>query len=100
MGAEPVKRRVRSILAAVDSLLRNRDERTDGDLLRAFLDVKSEDAFALLVRRHGPMVSGVCRRILGHADDADDAVQATFLVLATKVKSLRSYGALGDWLHG
>src|SRR5882672_290339 len=92
--------RAHSVLAAVEVLLRNRDERTDGDLLRDFLDLKTEVAFATLVRRHGPMVLGVCRRILGNADDADDAVQATFLVLATKANSLKTRSTLGDWLHG
>jgi RNA polymerase sigma factor (sigma-70 family) len=87
-------------LAAVEVLLRNRDDRTDGDLLRDFLESKSEGAFAVIVRRHGPMVWGVCQRILGNADDADDAVQATFLVLATKANSLKARPALGDWLHG
>ena len=80
-------------------LIRNRDERTDGILLRRFLETKTEAA-SRLVRRHGPMVLGVCQRILGNADDADDAAQATFLVLATKANSLKSRSALGDWLHG
>jgi hypothetical protein len=79
--------RASSVLAAVEVLIRT--ERTDGDLLREFLDTKTEAAFAALVRLHGPMVSGVCRRILGHADDADDAAQATFLVLATKANGDR-----------
>ena len=92
-------RQARSVFAAVEILLRHRDDRSDGVLLREFLDLKSEAAFAMLVRRHGPMVLGVCRRILGNDADADDAAQATFLVLATKAHSLKSRTTLGDWLH-
>jgi hypothetical protein len=91
-------RRTHLVLAA-ETLLRDHEQRTDCDLVRDFLKTKSQDAFASLVRRHGPMVSGVCRRILGNADDADDALQATFLVLAMKVSSLASRPTLGDWLH-
>ncbi len=93
-------RRITSVLAAVEVMLRKGDGRTDGELLREFLDTKTESAFAALVWRHGPMVLGVCRRILGQDDDADDAFQATFLVLATKANSLAGRATLGDWLHG
>jgi RNA polymerase sigma factor (sigma-70 family) len=74
--------------------------KTDGQLLKQFLACRDEAAFAALVRRHGPMVLGVCRRVLGNATDADDAFQATFIVLVRKAGSLTSRSFLGDWLHG
>lgn len=73
---------------------------TDGQLLRSFLHQRNEAAFEALVRRHGPMVRGVCRRILRNAHDADDAFQAAFLVLLRKASALELREVLGDWLHG
>jgi RNA polymerase sigma factor (sigma-70 family) len=73
---------------------------TDGQLLRQFASGRDGSAFAALVRRHGPMVLGVCRRVLGHAQDAEDAFQATFLVLARKARSLADPEAVGPWLYG
>jgi RNA polymerase sigma factor (sigma-70 family) len=83
------------------AMLRHEAEgRTDGQLLEAFLTRREEAAFAMLVRRHGPMVFGVCRRILGHREDAEDAFQATFLVLLRKGDSIRPRQAVGPWLYG
>jgi RNA polymerase sigma factor (sigma-70 family) len=71
----------------------------DADLLRRFVAARDEAAFAQLVRRHGPMVFGVCRRTLGHQQDSEDAFQATFLVLARKAHTVRPDG-VSRWLYG
>jgi RNA polymerase sigma factor (sigma-70 family) len=73
---------------------------TDGQLLASFINQKDEAAFEALVHRHGPMVFGVCRRVIGHHHDAEDAFQATFLVLARKASSVRPRERVANWLHG
>jgi len=72
----------------------------DADLLTRFLDHRDEAAFALLLARHGPMVWGVCSRALGNEADAEDAFQATFVVLVRKARSISPPSRVGNWLYG
>ncbi|HEX5272296.1 MAG TPA: sigma-70 family RNA polymerase sigma factor, partial [Gemmataceae bacterium] len=71
----------------------------DAELLGRFVERRDETALAVLVKRHGPMVWGVCRRLLGH-HDAEDAFQATFIVLVRKAASVKPREMVGNWLHG
>jgi RNA polymerase sigma factor (sigma-70 family) len=73
---------------------------TDAALLEEYVTRQDETAFEALLRRHGPMVFGVCRRVLHNQADAEDAFQATFLVLVRKAASLRSGAKVGNWLYG
>src|SRR5262245_5447039 len=73
---------------------------TDGQLLDAYLARRDEAAFECLVWRHGPAVLGACRRLLGNDADAEDAFQATFLVLVRKAHAVRRRGTVGAWLYG
>src|SRR5262245_6941971 len=75
-------------------------ERTDGHLLERFGTQRDESAFTTLVERHGPMVLQVCHRILDDIHDAEDAFQATFLVLARKAAAVRNRESVAAWLHG
>ena len=72
----------------------------DRQLLARYLASKDEAAFAALVKRHASMVLGVCRRVLACPQDAEDACQATFLVLAKKATSIHLRESLRCWLHG
>jgi len=74
-------------------------EASDHQLLDRFLQSRDEAAFEVLVWRHGPMVHAVCQRMLHHAQDAEDALQATFLTLVRKASSIHKRQALGSWLH-
>jgi RNA polymerase sigma factor (sigma-70 family) len=80
--------------------LRDAAELTDGQLLEDFLSRRDETAMEALVRRHGPMVWGVCRRVLSNHHDAEDAFQAAFLVLVRKADSIRPRERVADWLYG
>src|SRR5437879_9363829 len=73
---------------------------SDSELLEQFVTRRDEAAFEALVRRHGPMVLGVCRRALPNPHDAEDAFQATFLVLVRRAGSIARRELLGNWLYG
>jgi RNA polymerase sigma factor (sigma-70 family) len=73
---------------------------SDSQLLHRFVASSDETAFAVLVQRHGPLVLGICSRLLQHEQDAEDAFQATFLVLASKAETIRRRTSLASWLHG
>jgi RNA polymerase sigma factor (sigma-70 family) len=88
-----VLRHIRGLIAAGPA-----GQTSDGDLLERFATRREEAAFAALVRRHGPMVLGVCRRLLPDAD-ADDAFQATFLALARQASAVGRNGSVGGWLY-
>src|SRR5260370_10100356 len=91
--ANPILRHVRRLVAGPETA-------PDGDLLQAYVEKSDGAAFAALVERHGPMVLGVCQSVLRHRHDAEDAFQATFLVLARNARSIRRRDGLGSWLHG
>jgi RNA polymerase sigma factor (sigma-70 family) len=97
-----VKRQIFNVVQSI-RLLPLDEERagqSDGDLLERFLSGRDEAAFEALVRRYGPMVLGVCRRVLRDPHDAEDAFQATFLVLVRRAASIARRELLGNWLYG
>jgi RNA polymerase sigma factor (sigma-70 family) len=81
------------------ALLRDGGGLSDGQLLALFVRHRDGDAFAALLNRHGPMVMGVCRRVLLHQHDAEDAFQATFLIFARKAGSVNAQDSVGGWLY-
>jgi RNA polymerase sigma factor (sigma-70 family) len=97
MTARPdqLLRRLRRIVASPAA-----DPGSDAALLDRFVRQRDEDAFAALVARHGPMVLGVCRRVLRDGHHAEDAFQATFLILARKAATIQPPERLAAWLHG
>jgi RNA polymerase sigma factor (sigma-70 family) len=92
--AQSILQHVQSLVAAHDS-----ERRSDRELLRRFAQQRDEAAFAALVRRHGTMVRGVCRRVLPNLHDADDAFQATFLTLARQAGAGTWSESVAPWLH-
>src|SRR5580658_7831605 len=84
----------KAVLAGTDADL------TDGQLLECFVSHRDEAAIAALVRRHGPMVWSVCRRVLANPEDAEDAFQAAFLVLVRKAAFVMPREMVANWLYG
>jgi RNA polymerase sigma factor (sigma-70 family) len=91
--------RMNRLLLHLNRILRAAALHSDGQLLARFIEERDEEAFRLLVERHGPLVRGVCRRWLPNPADRDDAFQATFLVLARKAKSISQPERLSSWLY-
>jgi RNA polymerase sigma factor (sigma-70 family) len=89
-----------SILRHIHLFAQTLCSQSDAELLRRFAAHREEEAFLALMRRHGRLVWGVCRHILRGEHDAEDAFQATFLVLATRASSIRKGESLASWLHG
>jgi RNA polymerase sigma factor (sigma-70 family) len=91
-----------ALLGQIEKLSRGpcKPQRTDRQLLEDFAACQDESAFAALVARHGSLVLRVCRRVLRHEQDAEDAFQATFLVLAQQNASIQNRDSLAGWLHG
>src|SRR5438876_3990577 len=89
----------RSVLRHVHRLAIPHAGLSDEQLLARFAAVGDEAAFELLLRRHGGMVLGLCRRVSRNEQDAEDAFQATFLALARKARSITQQAALGSWLY-
>jgi RNA polymerase sigma factor (sigma-70 family) len=97
-----VSRELARVVRHLRRLARPADEaaRTDAELVKTFAERHDEAAFEALLTRHGPMVLGLCQRLLRNSHDAEDAFQATFLVLVRKAGSLRERDLLGNWLYG
>jgi RNA polymerase sigma factor (sigma-70 family) len=98
MATAALKQFVRRLRAALGG--RVGEATADADLLNRYASCRDEGAFEALLQRHGAMVLGVCKRVLRNTADAEDAFQATFLVLARKAGSLHSPESLGNWLYG
>src|SRR5262245_12132015 len=75
-------------------------DQPDRQLVERLLSGRDEAAFEAIVRRHGPMVYRVCWRVLQHEQDSEDAFQATFLILAQRLRTVRRPASLASWLHG
>src|SRR5437016_1128893 len=90
---EPVLQHIRRLCDGA-----NADQLVDGQLLERFATKHDQIAFEALLRRHGPLVLGVCRRVLHDSHTADDVFQATFLMLVRKARSLDRRSSLAGWL--
>src|SRR5947207_3242544 len=98
MPADPLNRLIPQLRQAL--LRGDKAGFTDGQLLEYFVSRREQAALEVLVRRHGPMVWGVCRRVLASHHDAEDAFQATFLVLVRKAASIMPREMVANWLYG
>jgi RNA polymerase sigma factor (sigma-70 family) len=98
MAGNPLGNVLRQLRKWIDT--RTGSDVSDDDLLERFVTQHDENAFEAIVRRHGPLVLGVCRRWLFDSEDVEDAFQATFLVLVRKAASIRCREQLGNWLYG
>ena len=94
-GTSVIVQQLRTLIAASGA-----EDQSDQHLLEQFLSQRDEPSFAALVERHGPMVLGVCRRILRDEHLAEDVFQATFLVLARRAATICKRQSVGSWLHG
>src|SRR5690349_14232704 len=90
----PLLRHIRTLVAVEETT-----RLTDPQLLQRFCTLREEAAFAELVRRHGPLVLGVCGRVLHNRHEAEEVFQATFLVLARKAGAITKQGSVGSWLY-
>jgi RNA polymerase sigma factor (sigma-70 family) len=93
-------RHINQVIQLCRTVLGPEQRMTDGQLLDSFITRKDPEAFEALVRRHGPMVLSVSRRLLRNHHDAEDAFQVVFLVLARKASTIKPRGMVGNWLHG
>src|SRR5690348_9333546 len=90
----------RELTAAIGDAPAVHDELTDGELLARFIERGDKFAFEVLVRRHAPMIMGVCRRALRNEHAAEDALQAVFVVLLRKAAAIQRPELLANWLYG
>src|SRR5258708_26190413 len=89
-----------ALVQLLDRWAGSHDSDLDSSLLAQFLSERNEDAFATLVRRHGPLVYGTCQRILGNRAEADDAFQAVFFILSRRANTLKLDSTRGPRVHG
>jgi RNA polymerase sigma factor (sigma-70 family) len=100
MEARPMPTHLQGVLCWINTVVRDSAVHSDAQLLEQFVHHHDTTAFALLMKKHGPMVHAVCRRLLGDGHDSEDAFQATFLVLLLKARSIAWREQLGPWLYG